>query len=62
MGDTVVAGQQIATVGNSPGGYAIHLHFELSKNGEWNNEDVTLDPKPYIKVTGNNETDLPNAI
>lgn len=60
VGDTVKAGQHIATMGNTGGNYAIHLHFELSPNGGIGGGKVnTIDPKPYLEITGNNKTNLP---
>lgn len=43
QGDTVKAGQQIATVGNTGMSTGPHLHFEVRKNNE------AVDPMPYIK-------------
>src|SRR5699024_224885 len=41
-------------------GYAIHLHIAISKNGTFGTESDTINPRTYLKVTGNNKTDLPN--
>lgn len=60
-GDTVKAGQQIGIMGNSGGNYAIHLHYELSESGQFDDGN-TVDPKPYLKVTGNNQTGLPSPV
>lgn len=62
VGETVKAGQKIAVMGASGGNYAIHLHYELSPTGTFrpNPETNTIDPKPYLKVTGNNQTGLKN--
>lgn len=58
-GDKVKAGQHIAQMGNSPGGYSIHLHLELNSTGVFNGWGTTENPRTYLKVTGNNKTDLP---
>lgn len=60
-GDKVVAGQKIGVVGGT-GGYEIHLHFAVSKNGTFATEVDTINPRPYLKITGNNITGLPNPI
>lgn len=60
-GDTVTAGQKIGIVGGT-GGYEIHLHFAVSKNGTFATEIDTINPRPYLKITGNNVTGLPNPI
>src|SRR5699024_7709222 len=58
-GDKVKAGQKIGIVGGT-GGYAIHLHIAISKNGTFGTEKDTINPRTYLKVTGNNKTDLPS--
>lgn len=58
-GDKVVAGQKIGIVGGT-GGYDIHLHFAVSKNGTFATEIDTINPRPYLQITGNNTTSLPN--
>lgn len=58
VGDNVSAGQAIATMGASGGNYAIHLHIEISPTGVFHTEESTINPRPYLKVTGNNKTDL----
>lgn len=58
-GDKVTAGQKIGILGGT-GGYAIHLHFAVSKNGTFSTEADTINPRPYLKVTGNNKTSLPS--
>lgn len=58
VGDKVVAGQKIGIVGGT-GGYDIHLHFAVSKNGTFATEVDTINPRPYLKITGNNTTELP---
>lgn len=65
-GDTVKAGQRIATVGNTPAnyGYAVHLHIEVSKTGVFGGTESekiknTVDPKKYLEVVGDNKTNLP---
>ncbi|HSH52599.1 MAG TPA: M23 family metallopeptidase, partial [Bacteroidales bacterium] len=60
VGDTVNAGDKIAVMGASGGNYAIHLHFELSRNDGLGRNGDTVDPKTYLGVTGNNSTNLPN--
>lgn len=60
-GDKVVAGQKIGIVGGT-GGYDIHLHFAVSKNGTFATEADTINPRPYLKVTGNNVTELPSPV
>lgn len=57
-GDTVSAGQRIATMGKTGGNYAIHLHVELSKTGAFHNEANTVDPEPLLKITDDNKTGL----
>lgn len=44
VGDTVKAGQAIATVGTTGGSTGPHLHFELRKNG------VAVDPKEHVPM------------
>lgn len=58
-GDKVVAGQKIGIVGGT-GGYEIHLHFAVSKNGTFATETDTINPRPYLQITANNTTSLPN--
>lgn len=60
IGDTVKAGQHIATMGATGGNYAIHLHIEVSPSGEFHNEATTINPEPYLKVTADNQTSLPS--
>lgn len=61
VGDSVKAGEKIATMGNTPGGgIAVHLHYVLSKDGSTSGENSTFDPEPYLEVTGDNQTSLPN--
>ena len=43
VGDYVVAGQQIGTLGNTGGSTGPHLHFGVAYNGEY------IDPMPLIK-------------
>ena len=62
VGDTVTAGQQIGLMGNSGGDYAIHLHFELSPDGNFHSGGNTIDPESYLKITDDNTTGLPNPI
>lgn len=59
IGDKVKAGQHIATMGNTGGNYATHLHFELSKNGKFHNEVNTVNPESYLGITGDNKSKLP---
>lgn len=61
VGDKVKAGQKIGIVGGT-GGYEIHLHFAVSKNGTFATEVDTISPRGYLKITGNNVTGLPNPI
>ena len=59
VGDNVTAGQKIGIVGGT-GGYEIHLHFAVSKNGTFATEVDTISPREYLKITANNVTSLPN--
>ena len=58
VGDTVRAGQHIATMGSSGGNYAIHLHIEISPTGVFHSFDTTINPREYLQVTGDNKTNL----
>lgn len=58
VGDTVKAGQHIATMGASGGNYAVHLHIELSKTGQFHKQETTEDPEPYLRITKDNTTTL----
>ena len=58
-GDSVSAGQKIATMGATGGNYAIHLHIEFSKTGKHHTKENTLDPEPLLKITADNKTGLP---
>lgn len=58
-GDKVKAGEQIGVLGGT-GGYAIHLHIAISKTGVFGTQADTLNPRTYLKVTGNNKTSLPS--
>lgn len=62
VGDTISGATHIATMGSSGGDYSIHLHFEISKDGTFWDSGNTLDPKPYLGVTGDNTTTLTNPI
>ena len=62
VGDTVTAGQQIGVMGNSGGDYAIHLHFELSPDGNFHSGGNTVDPESYLKITDDNTTGLTNPV
>ena len=62
LGDTVTAGQQIGVMGNSGGDYAIHLHFELSPDGNFHSGGNTIDPESYLKITDDKTTGLPNPV
>lgn len=62
VGDKVVAGQQIGIMGNSGGDYAIHLHFELSPDGNFHSGGNTVNPESYLKITDDNTTGLPNPV
>jgi len=57
-GDTIQAGQKIGIMGGTGGNYDIHLHVELSKTGVFGDGN-TVDPEPYLEVTGDNQTNLP---
>lgn len=59
IGDTVSAGQKIATMGATGGNYAIHLHIEFSKTGAFHTSANTVNPEPLLKVTADNKTALP---
>lgn len=58
VGDTVKAGQHIATMGSSGGNYSIHLHIEISPTGVFHNFESTINPRTYLKVIGDNRTEL----
>jgi len=62
VGQTVKAGQRIATMGNSGGDYAIHLHYELSPNGSFHSGGNTVNPQAYLGITGDNKTTLPRPV
>ena len=62
VGDKVKAGQQIGIMGNSGGDYAIHLHFELSPDGNFHSGGNTVNPESYLKITDDNTTGLPNPV
>ena len=62
VGDTVTAGQQIGIMGNSGGDYAIHLHFELSPDGNFHSGGNTVNPESYLKITDDKTTGLPNPV
>ena len=49
-------------MGNSGGDYAIHLHFELSPDGNFHSGGNTIDPENYLKITDDKTTGLPNPI
>lgn len=61
-GDTVKAGQEIGIMGNSGGDYAIHLHFEVSPDGNFHSGGNTINPEPYLEVTGDKQTRLPRPV
>ena len=62
VGDKVTAGKQIGIMGNSGGDYAIHLHFELSPDGNFHSGGNTVNPESYLKITDDNTTGLPNPV
>ena len=62
VGGKVKAGQQIGIMGNSGGDYAIHLHFELSPDGNFHGGGNTIDPEGYLKINDDNTTGLPNPV
>lgn len=62
VGDKVTAGQQIGIMGNSGGDYAIHLHFELSPDGNFHSGGNTVNPENYLKITDDNKTGLPKPV
>lgn len=59
VGDTVVAGDPIAIMGDTGGNYAIHLDLKISTtpNGFYA-LDTTIDPEKYLEVNGDNSTQL----
>jgi len=59
QGDTVNAGDLIGVMGTTGASASIHLHYELSETGAFNDGN-TIDPKNYLGVTGDNSTSLPN--
>ena len=59
QGDTVNAGDLIGVMGTTGASASIHLHYELSETGAFNDGN-TIDPKNYLGVTGDNSTTLPN--
>lgn len=62
VGDTVTAGQEIGIMGATGGDYAIHLHFEISPDGNFHSGGNTQDPEPYLLVTDDNATELPSPV
>ena len=62
VGDKVTAGKQIGIMGNSGGDYAIHLHFELSPDGNFHSGGNTVNPESYLKITDDKTTGLPNPV
>ena len=62
VGDKVKTGQQIGIMGNSGGDYAIHLHFELSPDGNFHSGGNTVNPESYLKIADDNTSDLPNPV
>ena len=62
VGQTVKAGDRIATMGNTGGDYAIHLHYELSPNGVFHSGGNTVNPQAYLGITGDNKTSLPRPV
>ena len=62
VGQTVKAGQRIATMGNTGGDYAVHLHYELSPNGSFHSGGNTINPQSYLGITGDNTTSLPRPV
>lgn len=62
VGDKVKVGQQIGVMGASGGDYAIHLHFEISPDGNFHSGGNTIDPERYLKITDDNTTGLPNPV
>lgn len=61
-GQTVRAGDRIATMGNTGGDYAIHLHYELSPDGAFHSGGNTVNPQAYLGITGDNKTSLPRPV
>src|SRR5699024_97539 len=47
-GVEVMAGDIIATIRTSPGGYSIHLHIDMSKYRTFNFHHP-INPRPYLK-------------
>lgn len=62
VGQTVKAGDRIATMGNTGGDYAIHLHYELSPDGVFHSGGNTINPQDYLGITGDNTTSLPRPV
>ena len=62
VGQTVKAGDRIATMGNTGGDYAVHLHYELSPNGSFHSGGNTINPQSYLGITGDNKTSLPRPV
>ena len=62
IGQTVKAGDRIATMGNTGGDYAVHLHYELSPNGSFHSGGNTVNPQAYLGITGDNKTSLPRPV
>lgn len=57
-GDEVMAGQHIATMGNTGGNFAIHLHIEIASTSKIPDRENSINPRIYLEVTDNNKTRL----
>lgn len=49
VGDTVSAGQQIGSSGDTGFAFGCHLHFEVRPGTDWGNPNNVTDPQPWFK-------------
>ncbi|MBR1993392.1 MAG: M23 family metallopeptidase, partial [Firmicutes bacterium] len=49
-GARIEAGQHIGAVGNTGNSSGPHLHFEISTNSYWNNEEIDPQDEVYKDV------------